>query len=76
MQALLMQLFVRTTILPSEYDLAWFSSQGAIVPLQRYTVEIYSSTDLVNWSLIKSENIESFNKILFLKTLHMMLVIQ
>ena len=37
-------------------------------PLNNYTLETYSSTDLENWTLIKSETIESSEDILFLKS--------
>ena len=59
-----------TTILPTLRDLAWFSSQGAIIPQQGYTIETYSSTDLVNWSLISSESFEPSGDILSLKTIY------
>ena len=60
-----------TTILPTGYGLDWFSSQGAKVPPQQgYTIETYSSTDLVNWSLTSSESFESSGDILSLKTIY------
>ena len=60
-----------TTILPTGYDLDWFSSQDAMVPPQQgYTIETYSSTDLINWSLISSESFQTRGDILSLKTVY------
>ena len=60
-----------TTILPTGYDLDWFSSQAAMVPPQQgYTIETYSSTDLLNWTLIGSESFQTIGDILSLKTVY------
>ena len=56
-----------TTILPNGKDLDWFLSRGAIIPQQGYTLETYSSADLVNWSLINSENFQPSGDVLSLK---------
>jgi uncharacterized protein YjbI with pentapeptide repeats len=62
-----------STKLSAAFNMNWLSAQGAIVPsgtiiTKNYILETYSSTDLENWTLIKSETIESSEDIMYLKT--------